>query len=258
MNEKALVTESRKHESLRRWGSSEFNRLEQKYGKYLFVPLDVPLIKSNKHNELVEFYYQHAKLAERIKEDIAGSMDDTYRAKFLSLNSSDTEADDVWTKTYKPEFENTFKDPFDQIYEYLPIQKDTKISYTIWSTQSPVVMHRDHTSLLDLPLNFRIKLYDNNPSETLLIKNSLNSKFNHISKSSIFVMPFYNITESNKIVIRISNKFLYVSTGFRYKNHYILISAFKNFFNKYKTGELHLTIGNEYKNLIILINTLKL
>jgi|LakMenEpi03Aug12_release.lakeMendotaPanAssembly.Ray.scaffolds.fasta_scaffold455783_2 glycosyltransferase involved in cell wall biosynthesis len=94
--------------------------------------------------------------------------------------------------------------------------------------------------------------------QTLLIKNSLNSKFNHISKSSIFVMPFYNITESNKIVIRISNKFLYVSTGFRYKNHYILISAFKNFFNKYKTGELHLTIGNEYKNLIILINTLKL
>jgi hypothetical protein len=173
MNEKTLVTESRKRESLRRWGSSEFNQLEQKYGKYLFVPLDVPLIKSNKHNELVTFYYQHAKLAERIKEDIAGSMDDTYRAKFLSLNSSDTEAADVWTKTYKPEFENTFKDLFDQIYEYLPIQKDTKISYTIWSTQSPVVMHRDHTSLLDLPLNFRIKLYDNNPFETLLIKNCL-------------------------------------------------------------------------------------
>ena len=94
--------------------------------------------------------------------------------------------------------------------------------------------------------------------QTLLIKNLLNSKFNHICKSKIFVMPFYHITESNKNVIKISNKFIYVSTVFRYKNHNILISAFVNFFNKYKTGELHLTIGNEYKNLIILINTLQL
>lgn len=173
MNEKELVTESRKREALRRWGDSKFNQLEQKYGQYLFVPLDVPLIKSHRHDDLVSFYYEYAKLAERLKEDIAGSMDDTYRAKFLSLNSSATEAGDVWSKTYRPDFEITFKDLFDQIYEYLPIEQGSKINYTIWSTQNPVVMHRDHTSLLDLPLNFRIKLYDDNPSETLLIKNCL-------------------------------------------------------------------------------------
>jgi hypothetical protein len=183
MNEKDLVTESRKKEALRRWGNSEFHRLEKKYGQYIFVPLDVPLIKSSKHSELVSFYYQHAKLSERLKEDIAGSMDDTYRAKFLSLNSSPTDSDDVWSKTYRSDFEITFKDLFDQIYEYLPIERNSKISYTLWSTQSPVIMHRDHTSLLDLPLNFRIKLYDDNPSETLLIKNCLTDGVYQYQKS---------------------------------------------------------------------------
>ena len=87
MNEKDLVTESRKKESLRRWGSTEFHRLEKKYGRYLFVPLDVPVIKSNRHEELISFYYDHARLSERLKEDIAGTMDDSHRASFLSLKS---------------------------------------------------------------------------------------------------------------------------------------------------------------------------
>jgi hypothetical protein len=173
MNEKDLVTESRRKESLRRWGSTEFHRLEKKYGRYLFVPLDVPVIKSNRHEELISFYYDHARLSERLKEDIAGTMDDSHRASFLSLNSSRSVKGDVWSKTHMPDFEMLFKDLFEQIYEYLPIQQDTKFDYTIWSTKSPVVMHRDHTSLLDIPLNFRIKLYDENPSETLLIKNTL-------------------------------------------------------------------------------------
>jgi glycosyltransferase involved in cell wall biosynthesis len=93
--------------------------------------------------------------------------------------------------------------------------------------------------------------------QTELIKEALADKFSNIILNKIFVLPFYPSLKYEGNISRISNRFLYVSTGLKYKNHYILINAFINFFDKYKTGELHLTIGIEFIELVQLIKTCK-
>jgi glycosyltransferase involved in cell wall biosynthesis len=90
--------------------------------------------------------------------------------------------------------------------------------------------------------------------QTEIMKNSLAK--NGIAKVEILILPFYPSFPFNMEKIRIDNSFLYVSSGAEHKNQIILLNAFKKHYDKHQTGELHLTIGNEFENLQSKINEL--
>ena len=86
--------------------------------------------------------------------------------------------------------------------------------------------------------------------QTKSIKNEFLHKFQNIEKHKIIFMPFYPpFSKAFTIVDKEKNSFLYVSNGSPHKNHQRLLKAFVKFYQKYKTGKLYITIGNEFLDL---------
>ena len=164
-----MLTQMRAREATRFWKSAEYHELEKTYGKYLFMPLDIPIIQANDQQAFLDFFHENSDYTKRVKEDVAGMpSDDTaknYRPTFKSIDSHPTE-NAIWSRNYVPSLFQNFYEIFEQIYEYYPIDPDT-FSFALWSSQMAVEPHRDESSMIDLPINFRIKLFDNNPFETL-------------------------------------------------------------------------------------------
>ncbi|MDP1725480.1 MAG: glycosyltransferase [Bacteroidota bacterium] len=85
------------------------------------------------------------------------------------------------------------------------------------------------------------------------IKVKLQSKFN-ISPEKIEIIPFFPSFNTITNITRRKHTYIYVSTASPHKNHIRLIAAFCKFYDKYKIGELILTISDDYKKIIRLIN----
>lgn len=74
-----------------------------------------------------------------------------------------------------------------------------------------------------------------------------------IASNKILILPFYPSLVSNRAKVKVKNTFLYVSSGALHKNHLNLIIAFKEYYDEFKVGELHVTIGHEFSELLNLI-----
>jgi len=69
--------------------------------------------------------------------------------------------------TKKPiNFKEEWPDLYKQLQEQFPFKKVDH--FDIFSNQRDVNLHRDHSYMIDLPLDFRIVLYDENPAPTLV------------------------------------------------------------------------------------------
>ena len=81
--------------------------------------------------------------------------------------------------------------------------------------------------------------------QTKLMKDDLLNGFNINTPEKIKIYPFYPPLASNtkEVIIRKNNNFLYVSTYNPHKNFENLLAGFKLFYDKNKTGELHLTLS---------------
>jgi hypothetical protein len=72
----------------------------------------------------------------------------------------------IWAKNHVPEIFDEFPELFEQIHDYFPFL-DRGFMWTMWSSSKDIIPHRDMRSMLDMPIRLRIKLYDNNPTESL-------------------------------------------------------------------------------------------
>lgn len=90
------------------------------------------------------------------------------------------------------------------------------------------------------------------------IKDELLEFNKNIKTGNILITPFYPEFKINELSMATRNRygFVYVSSGERYKNHIRLLHAFKKVYQEHKLGELHLTISNEFQELILIINDL--
>lgn len=90
------------------------------------------------------------------------------------------------------------------------------------------------------------------------IQNELSERFKKINKEKVLVLPFYPEFKLNDSTQKVKNRygFLYVSSGESYKNHILLLRAFEKIYKKYKVGQLHLTIDNQYQELNSIIKNL--
>lgn len=115
-------------------------------------------------------------------------------------------------------------------------------------------------------LKFRIKTFilnniKNNTTYWLvqnkMIRNDLIKKYK-LNPEMVLVIPFYPPFDKTEITT-LRNKFsyLYVSSASPHKNHIRLINAFCNFFDKAQTGELILTVGSQFEDIVNLISEKK-
>lgn len=88
------------------------------------------------------------------------------------------------------------------------------------------------------------------------VKVMLCKKYN-LKKESVILMPFYPPLPSVNQIVREKNKFVYISNVGVHKNHQRLIEGFCKFYDKYKIGELGLTISTEATLEIELIKSLQ-
>ena len=161
--------------NLKRLGPDLRNRildLEFKFGKICFTPLHVPIIKPLDQQKFVDWYFQTCKPSIKQNRDIATQY--TGASAFQSIDllpeSYDTK-NSIWSKNIVRDFEHQWPDLWQQFYEYLPFKKI--IGFSIWSSTKDIVPHRDQSLFLDLPLEFRVMLYDPNPTANLFISESL-------------------------------------------------------------------------------------
>jgi hypothetical protein len=169
---KGNLTRMRSEECMQVHGSDVYSELEKAYGKYLFVPYDIPKILPYDIEKFKDFYFKHAKFANKIREDIAeGYLDKQYEmTPYLSIDSqAETSAKAVWSKNFIPEIFTEFPELFEQIYAHMPFI-DPGFMWTMWSSSKDIIPHRDLRSMIDMPLRVRIKLYDDNPEETLAVQ----------------------------------------------------------------------------------------
>lgn len=75
-------------------------------------------------------------------------------------------------------------------------------------------------------------------------------------RKPVLVIPFYPSLQKTKNIVREKNTFVYVSSGIPHKNHPVLVDGFCKFYDEKKTGELHLTISSEFKELYGQVETL--
>lgn len=80
----------------------------------------------------------------------------------------------------------------------------------------------------------------------------------NMTDSDVLVLPFYPPLVGNGSPTRRASSFVYVSGGDYHKNQIRLIESFCLFFDTHKTGELQLTIGGEFQDLIVLIEQLRI
>lgn len=84
------------------------------------------------------------------------------------------------------------------------------------------------------------------------IKKDLCVKYG-LKSENILTVPFYPPFNLVEVMERKKNTFLYVSSGARHKNHIRLLTAFCNFYDQEKLGQLILTVDDIHDDLTKLI-----
>jgi hypothetical protein len=165
---KENLTELRNHElNLLPEVKTLYTELEQTYGKYLFVPYDLPKIQVNDLEKFLIFFFKNGKHAGKQIEDLSSGTFNATRSTYLSIDSKVDAWTPVWTRNIVESIYTEFPEIFEQIHDLMPWVGNKDFRWNMWSSANKVPPHRDHTSMIDMPLAMRIKLFDSNPSETL-------------------------------------------------------------------------------------------
>lgn len=147
------------------FGAKVVNELEEAYGKYLHVPLDMPIIKPNDLEAFISWYNFNSKRAVKQVPNTANP-DGVGNSHFRSIDGIPINGQ-IWTQNSRLDIWDVFPELREQIYEYFPIT-DLQ-NWRMWSSTMEIFEHRDDDPMVDFPIAWRVKLYDENPDETLFI-----------------------------------------------------------------------------------------
>ena len=170
---KENLTSMRKAESKLNFmhGSEVYTEFEKTYGKYLFVPFDIPIILPNDTEKFVSWYFSNAKHASKDVVDFSSGLEPASDGSYLSIDSTSPGWRPIWSLNSQGSVYKQFPEIFEQIREYMPWVGDSiGFRWNMWSSSNDVIPHRDNTSCVDAPTAMRIKLFDTNPNETLSLK----------------------------------------------------------------------------------------
>ena len=139
---------------------------ERKFGKYLFVPLALPIFEMPYKEHLLSWWKQTMQVTKKLDGDtvMMGYGIDPFETVDLI-----TDIGNQWWETNNRgnDFKQEFPHLWQQFNELLPCSKLLRL--TLWSSRYEIQEHRDSAEMVDMPVSFRIKLYDENPEETLYL-----------------------------------------------------------------------------------------
>lgn len=159
-------------------------KLEEQFGKILYLPLDVePIFDEHEQQAFKEWFFDQCKPIKKYNPDVGlqwktGSF--PYDAVSTpKLTDSTYEQNPIDINKIFPNIAKKLKQlPFKDIPEY-----------RIWSSRVEIPVHRDAFYPLDIPSSFRFVLFDENPESTFWLqehsKESEGEKF-FIPKNSCF------------------------------------------------------------------------
>lgn len=138
--------------------------LEKDYGRYCFVPLDIPVIFDEK---IVDWFFEYKKSITKLKPDVADTKFgySLFNSVNVCLDDRYKVANPIWSDNQYPSFKQDFPHFYQQMMDYLPLAKIPRFSF--WNSTSLIAPHRDHSCLLDMPTGVRVMVYDENPVDTL-------------------------------------------------------------------------------------------
>ena len=169
MDKKLIFAERRTFWTKKWWSSVGMHRLEQKYGKYIYLPLAVPKILPHNQEEFVKFYFDNAKTMGKLRPD--ATSDQWITPTYLTIDSASTRSYSLPENiNYVPDLNIKFKSITEQILEYLPFKN---VTFKLWSSFESQGWHRDISCMADIPSQFRIMLYDTNSAPTLYLKRDI-------------------------------------------------------------------------------------
>ena len=148
-------------------GNSVYTELEQAYGKYLFVPYDIPRITINNIGKFISYFNNNAKHASKTQSDLSSGTFTATNRTYKTIDSVSPDWTPVWSLNSMEQTYTEFPELFEQVHDYMPWVGGKDFRWNMWSSASNVPPHRDHTSMIDAPLAMRVKLFDNNVAETL-------------------------------------------------------------------------------------------
>jgi len=148
-----------------------YSDFEKTYGKYTFIPFAIPKILPNDIGKFKEFFYSRCKFSDKDVVDFISVKEMRGDVRiYETIDSFSPNWQPVWTKNVHIEVYKEFPEFFEQIHEYMPWVGGKLFHWNMWSSAKNIPSHRDYTSLIDVPHAMRIKIYDENPSETLKLK----------------------------------------------------------------------------------------
>jgi hypothetical protein len=134
--------------------------LEAKFGKYLFIPLDVPSVDLGQ--PFADWYAEHSKPVRKVMRDVAGDVYEGGTPTFRSIDVGEAPRMTIWERNVRDDVVTTFPQ-LQQVIDALPY--DSPPPYSLWSSQHRVLPHRDQGCWFDFPCSF-----DNNTVPTLSIR----------------------------------------------------------------------------------------
>ena len=167
---KENLTKLRRHElNLLPEVTGLHTKLEQTYGKYLFVPYNIPSIKIKDLEKFILYFNNNAKHASKTQIDFASATFNATDRTYRSIDSVTPGWAPIWSLNALEKTYTEFPEIFEQIHDYMPWVGNKDFPWNMWSSAADIIPHRDNTSLIDAPLSMRVKLFDNNASETLYL-----------------------------------------------------------------------------------------
>jgi hypothetical protein len=140
--------------------------LEKKYGKYLYVPLDLPKFELPDEAYFLDWWNNHCSDSSNVSQSPQCWGGHGFKA-FETIDLISKIGDDWETNMQQDAFKKEFPHLWQQFFDQLPCNDILRI--TLWSSIKNLPEHRDDSEFIDVPASFRIKLYDNNPEETLFL-----------------------------------------------------------------------------------------
>lgn len=142
------------------------SELEEKFGKYLMVPLAVPIFELPDKEHFMHWWHRHCIRPVKQQSDyITGNF--TGYSPFESVDLIQEVGDDWNLNMQTDNFKKEFPHLWQQFHEVLPVSKLMVLN--LWSAVQTFSEHRDSAELFDFPGSFRINLYDENPKNTLFV-----------------------------------------------------------------------------------------
>jgi hypothetical protein len=197
--------------------TAEILELEKKYGKYLYVPLALPVFEMPEKDHFFSWWKERSIVPSKIGDSHVSP--GTGYASAESVDLIDTSGISFWTANKQTDsFIKEFPILWQQFNDLLPMSNI--IALRLWSSFIPFTEHRDHGELIDIPMSFRIKLYDENPEETLYFLENTTMPYEHGKDTQISSVPGTNSWAWNNLRVKHGSvynpgykKFLVISTG---------------------------------------------